>query len=162
MSETVPAPPPPRRRTGLAIALVLSIVAVIALAVPLVMLAMARSTWEFQNAELRTMVGGLTDQVSARNARIAELEDAEAQLEALKAEYSTAVNDGAQGTETVQELEDIVDAYQSCVDAQAEHFTVLRNADRYVASSIAESEASIVDFCDQVSTAYAEFKASRG
>lgn len=166
--EPVPANPPPRppatpvrerSRRGLTVALVLSLVAVVGLAVPLTMLALARSSWEAQNAQLRERVETLTDEASVLNARVAELEEASSQLATLKEEYSAAVNQGAQGTESVVELESIVDGYQECVTAQTEHFEVLRNAERYVASSIVESEASIVDFCTEVSAAYVEFRA---
>ena len=48
------------------------------------------------------------------------------------------------------------------MDAQQEHFDVLRNADRYVASSIRESEQSIVEFCAQVHQSYLrDFRAMR-
>ena len=166
--EPVPAEPPPppavapsraRSRRGLTVALVLSLIAVAGLAVPLTMLALARSSWEAQNAQLRERVETLTDEASVLNARVAELEEASAQLATLKEEYSAAVNQGAQGTESVVELESIVDGYQECVTAQTEHFEVLRHADRYVASSIVESEASILDFCTEVSAAYVEFRA---
>ncbi|WP_062297069.1 hypothetical protein [Demequina maris] len=159
--EPTPAPAPARRR-GLAIALGLSLVAVVALAVPLAMLATARSTWEGQNDELRAHVESLTDEVSAQNARIAELEQTEAQLATLKEEYSSAVNQGAQGTELVEELEDIADAYQKCVEAQQEHFDVLRNSELYVRSSIDDSEQSIVAFCDEVTAAYQDFREKHG
>ncbi|WP_062465499.1 hypothetical protein [Demequina maris] len=165
--EPVPAEDPttapaPARRRGLAIALALSLIAVVALAVPLAMLATARSTWEDQNAELRAHVESLTDEVSAQNARIAELEQTEAQLATLKEEYSSAVNQGAQGTELVEELEDVADAYQKCVEAQQEHFDVLRNSELYVQSSIDDSEQSIVAFCDEVAAAYRDFRGKHG
>ncbi|MDN4476215.1 hypothetical protein QQX09_10150 [Demequina sp. SYSU T00192] len=159
----VPPPPPPRSRSrGLAVGLALSLIAVVALAVPLAMLASARSTWEGQNADLRAHVESLTDEVSAQNARIVELEQTEAQLETLKEEYSSAVNQGAQGTELVEELEDIADAYEKCVEAQDEHFDVLRNSELYVQSSIEESERSIVEFCAEVSDAYRDFREKHG
>ncbi|WP_062312814.1 hypothetical protein [Demequina rhizosphaerae] len=159
--ESTAAPAPARRR-GLAIGLALSLVAVVALAVPLALLASARSAWEGQNADLRDHVESLTDEISDQNARIAELEQTEAQLETLKKEYSSAVNQGAQGTELVEELEDIADAYDTCIEAQQEHFDVLRNSELYVESSIDESERSIIDFCDEVSAAYRDFREKHG
>ncbi|WP_062465100.1 hypothetical protein [Demequina soli] len=160
--EPPAAPAAPRRRRGLAIGLALALVAVVALAVPLALLATARSTWEGQNADLRGRVRSLTDQVSDQNTRLASLEQTRAELAALKKEYSSAVNSGAQGTELVTELEDIVDAYQRCVDAQQEHFDVLRHPDRYIASSVDASESSIVDYCDKVHAAYDAFQAKHG
>jgi len=90
--------------------------------------------------------------------RIAELEAVSDQLAELKERYSEAVNSGARGTESARELEEIIEAYQRCVAAQTEHFAVLRNIELYVLSSVDESEASIVDFCNEVAAAYAEIK----
>ncbi len=161
-AEAAEPPARPPRRRGLATALTIALVAVVGLAVAVTLLASARGSWEGQNADLRDRVGALTDEVSARNARIAELEQAEQQLTQLKEEYSAAVDARAQGTEAVQELEDFVAAYQECVDAQQEHFAILHDASRYTTSSVARAERSIVEFCDQVDAAYAEFAASRG
>ncbi|WP_062294435.1 hypothetical protein [Demequina phytophila] len=152
----------PRRRRGLAIALAVTLAALVGLAVAVGLLATARGNWEAQNADLRDRVDTLVDEVSDQNARLSELEGAKEQLAQLKEEYSSAVNQGAQGTELVEELEDIVDAYQHCVDAQSEHFDVLRNIDRYVASSVDESEQSIRDFCSEVAAAYVSFQAKHG
>ncbi|WP_062522376.1 hypothetical protein [Demequina silvatica] len=157
-----PAAPPAPRRRGLAVALAVTLTAVVGLAVALGLLASARGNWEAQNADLRDRVDTLVDQVSEQNARISELEGAKEQLARLKEEYSSAVNQGAKGTEIVEELKDIVDAYQSCVDAQTEHFEVLREIDRYVASSVDESEQSIRDFCAEVTAAYVSFQAKHG
>ncbi|WP_062384623.1 hypothetical protein [Demequina iriomotensis] len=161
-----PAAPPretrQRPRRGLVVALALSLVVVVGLGVAVALLATSRHLWEDQNAQLRDRVEVLTGQVSADSARIASLEESERQLAALKEEYSAAVNAGAQGTELVEELEDIVDAYARCVEAQADHFEVLRHADRYVASSIDESERSILDYCAEVEDAYDAFQASHG
>ncbi|WP_062301459.1 hypothetical protein [Demequina subtropica] len=155
-----PAPAPSRR--GLAIALVAACLLVVALAVPLALLATARHHWEGQNAELRERVDALTAELTDAHTRIAELETVEQQLVALKEDYSSAVNQGARGTELVTELEDIVAAYQHCVDAQAEHFEVLRHRERYVASSIEASEQSIVEYCAEVEQAFEAFQDSHG
>lgn len=163
-ADLAPGPPAgaaPRRR-GTVIALVLSLLAMVGLAVPLALLAASRPTWQAQNEDLRARVETLTDDVSARNARIAELEQTEAQLATLKEEYSAAVNQGARGAQSVEELEDIVAGFQRCVEVQREHFDVLRESERYVASSIAEAEASLVAYCDEVSTAYAAFEDAGG
>lgn len=160
-SAAAPAPRA-RRPVGLIVALILVTVAAIGLGGAFAWQSLARATWEAQNAELRARVQELTDAVSEQNATIAELETAEAQLEALKEEYSAAVNTGARSTEVVAELEQIVDAYGQCIEAQQDHFDVLKNADRYVASSIVSSETSIVEFCDSVRESYAAFRAQNG
>ena len=163
--EPAPLPAPaghPPRRTGLVIALVLSIVAAIAFAAAFGWYALARANWEAQNTALRAHIDELAATASSANTRIAELEAVESELATLKEEYSAAVNTGARSTEVVAELEQIIDAYDNCVDAQQEHFDVLRNADRYVASSIRESEQSIVEFCAQVHQSYLTFRAENG
>lgn len=157
-----PVPAAPRRRTGLVVALVLSILVAAGFAGAFAWQSLARANWEAQNDALRARVADLTITVSDKNARVAELEQAEAQLETLKEEYSAAVNTGARSTEVVTELEQIVDAYQQCVDAQQEHFDVLKNSERYVSSSIVSSERSIIEFCDQVGQSYADFRAENG
>ncbi len=144
------------------VALVLALVAAVAFAAAFAWLSLARAGWEGQNQDLRAQVGDLTSTVSENNARIAELETAEQQLATLKEEYSSAVNTGARSTEVVSELERIVEAYGQCVDAQQEHFEVLKQPDRYVASSIVESERSIRDFCAEVQESYATFVAQNG
>lgn len=167
VGQPAPAPPtadespdaPPRRsRTGLVLGLALSLAAVVGLAIPLAMLATARASWEGQNEELRASVAALTDEVSDQNTRLAELEAVRDQLDELKRRYSEAVNSGAVGTESARELEEIIEAYQRCVSAQTEHFAVLRNIELYVRSSVDESEASILDFCNEVAAAYAEIR----
>lgn|GEM_PF-6197118 len=156
---TAPTPEPRRAAPkGLVIALALSLAAVVGLAIPLGMHVAARDSWESQNEELRASVDSLTDQVSDQNLRIAELEAVSDQLAELKERYSEAVNSGARGTESARELEEIIEAYQRCVAAQTEHFAVLRSIELYVLSSVDESEASIVDFCNEVAAAYAEIK----
>ncbi|MDN4477085.1 hypothetical protein QQX10_03655 [Demequina sp. SYSU T00039] len=162
--EPVPAEPAARapRRVGIVVALVLAIVVALGFAAAFAWQSLARANWEAQNDALRLRVEDLTLTLSDQNARMAELEEAESQLETLKEEYSAAVNTGARSTEVVTELEQIVDAYGQCVEAQQEHFEVLRNADRYVASSIVSSERSIVEFCDQVHQSYVAFRAENG
>ncbi|SEJ46295.1 hypothetical protein [Demequina mangrovi] len=163
VDAVAPAASSPRpRRRALPVAFALSLLAVVGLAVPLVMLALARDSWEGQNADLRAAVEDLTDEVSAQNMRLAELETVEQQLATLKSEYSAAVNQGAKGVEGVEELEDIIEAFERCIDAQADHFDVLRNAERYVASSVEASERSIRDYCDEVADAYAAFQSAHG
>ncbi|WP_062518423.1 hypothetical protein [Demequina gelatinilytica] len=161
-TEAAPAAPRAPRRRGLVVALVAACLLAAALAVPLALLATARHHWEGQNAELRGRADTLAVELTDAHGRIAELETVEQELANLKEEYSSAVNQGARGTELVTELEDIVAAYQHCVDAQAEHFDVLRHRELYVASSIEASERSIEEYCAEVDQAFEDFQAAHG
>ncbi|WP_062377444.1 hypothetical protein [Demequina pelophila] len=154
---TVPSAPPgsrPRRWPvvvlGLAVAALAGLLASVVIA------------WGAQNAQLRDRVEELTVEGDALRSRVSELETVEAQLAALKERYSSSVNLNASAEELVAELEDIADAYATCVGHQQDHFAVLHESQRYVPSSVAESERSIIEFCDSVDEAYDEFLAKHG
>lgn len=143
-------------------ALVLALAAVVGLAVPLGALVWARAGWEAENASLRDHVDVLTGDLNEANTRLSALVETEAQLEELKRQYSVQVDDGVSASEVEEELGEIIAAYQRCVDAQQDHFEVLKNADRYVASSIEDSERSIIEFCTGVHDAYLAYQDAHG
>lgn len=120
--------------------------------------------WQDQNEALRTDVADLTTQIDDTNVQImavkSDLADAQANLEGATGKVTDLADRSANAKDQSAFLAELVDSFEQCALAQANHIIHLQDASRYTPSSLAAEGRDVANYCDSVEQSYADYLAS--
>lgn len=160
------AEPEPQRRWLRWLGITAVVIAFAALGALTAYLWIVNEQWTSQNAELRTQATELGAQVADAQASALEAESAletlDTQLSNATSRISDLANEEATANDSLQFLENLVDAMITCADERQAHIeSISRQGLSYANSNARTVENQITDFCAGVEETYADYLSAK-